>query len=352
MILYNNVFSGKSSMETVKITHAELLNLVHNSQLDTNAIYQLTDFVDAGFKTDITDVITIEVLDNYFDLLLKPISSDMLSPFAGATRHEGTDYFSETELAAYQIEYYIEKTAMPLMYQHVSNYNVIYKLKDNEEQKGYIVQLIDYFNNRVNFNFKNIKINGRYLFDTPTGYEFVDGSSFLDVASNKKQSLNNTITINFHDNISSRYTFGAMMINCYIRNSFIGGHKFVDAKIMDSVIYGMVPTDVRSQSGLYITNSTIRNAIFKGTVLYPSLVQKIEHSTIISSNKLVYAPATKNLYNCHIYQTKDLGIMSSISDLYNTTINDVSTYIQEDSTSRTHQTWIQTEENVTKIVSV
>ena len=103
MILYNNIFqTGSTGTTPIKITVAELKALADASQLDTNAVYQITDYEITKFSMSSRGTIK-----RYFDILVQPYSNNKLYKNAAATRHDGDTIYNEFELRQWQIEYYL-----------------------------------------------------------------------------------------------------------------------------------------------------------------------------------------------------------------------------------------------------
>lgn len=166
MILYNNIFqTGSTGTAPIKITVAELKALADASQLDTNAIYQITDYEITKFAMGGRGTIK-----RYFDILVQPYSNNKLYKNAAATRHDGDTIYNEFELRQWQIEYYLGN--------YTQDYDKVLWAETSMTHgnpNGEILYLKDHNNNEAPFDFKNITFNGILLFGN---YDNVDYSQF------------------------------------------------------------------------------------------------------------------------------------------------------------------------------
>lgn len=334
MILYNNVFAGSANKEVVKVTYDELLNLKNNGKLDTDVVYQLTDYVDSDFKTySVGNILTSGT--NYFDLLLTALDDSNLATKAGATMHDGIDYYTEDELSQYELIYYINGDSIPSAYRASSIFSF------TSDNKGYILSLKDQFNNKVNFNFKNVLINDYHLFDFGNRYDWTDSSLIRFNSSLYGYSHDNDCIIDFnYTKIGVGGDHGCLLTNCKINNSIITGvannvilinsaflgtnqqawqSKLVNSYLIDSIL----DNSGLSDSGLYSYNINLSRCkkIRLNSVAYNVTGYNCEEITL--SNNIAY--------NCHLTSLKTQTL-------------DVS------GTSQQFTTYFQSANNVTKII--
>lgn len=155
MILYNNIFqTGSIGTAPIKITVAELKALADASQLDTNAVYQITDYEITKFSMSSRGTIK-----RYFDILVQPYSNNKLYKNAAATRHDGDTIYNEFELRQWQIEYYLGNYTQDYDQVSWASASMTYG-----NPNGEILYLKDHNNNEAPFDFKNITFNGILLF--------------------------------------------------------------------------------------------------------------------------------------------------------------------------------------------
>lgn len=343
MILYNNVFCGSATKEIIKISVADLKTLKNESKLDTNVVYQITDFVDGDFKAEITQNVNVETQTNYFDLLVTALNDNTLSCNVGATKHDGIDYYTEEELSSYKIIYFIDEQSVPMQYKSVNDYCVLYDFYSPSNNKGYILSLTDQLNNTANYNFKNVKINGYYLFDRNDGYGFSD-TSIWSQNSTITPSSNNYIHLNFNL-LNITYTpqrFGAYMNNCKIINSYIGANEIKNANIYNSYIDGC---DQIRGSILEIENSD-----FNHVFVYTNRQISIKSSKIRQSDSLKKITLKGSIIYSNLKNFADNTTINS--SLINTHLNGTNTIdITVESTGYDHYTYIQPKDNVTTITA-
>lgn len=333
MILYNNVFAGSASKEVIKVTYDELLDLKNNGKLDTDVVYQLTDYVDSDFKSySVGNVLTSGT--NYFDLLLTALDGSNLATKAGATMHDGIEYYTEDELSQYEIIYYINGDSIPSAYRASSIFSY------TSDNKGYILSLKDQFNNKVNFNFKNVLINDYHLFDFANRYDWADSSLIRFNHSLYGYSHDNDCIIDFNfTKIGDTGDHGCLLTNCKINNSIITGvadnvilinsaylgtnqqawqTKLVNSYLIDSIL----DTSNKSGSGLYSYNIKLTKCKKINLFLFANNLTGYNCEEITLSN---------NAYNCHLTSLKQQTL-------------DVS------GTSQQFTTYFQSANNVTKII--
>lgn len=163
MILYNNIFGVKSDAQPIKVTVEEIKTLAINSQLDINAVYQITDYQITNFIND-----KYSSTGHYFDILVTPYNNQKLNANAAATKHDGDTYYNEIDLRCWKLEYFIKDCT----YGYEDNI-IVTEFHNTNNPYGVITYLCDHSNNEAYFDFKNIAINGYKLFE---GYDHIDYS--------------------------------------------------------------------------------------------------------------------------------------------------------------------------------
>ena len=223
----NNVISAIGGGTTdvtklsVKITWAELKALVDNSKLVVGKQYRITDY------TCTTSDGATKSAGHVFDIIVTADDESTLNEAARAVKHDGDEYFANSDLSAWKIWYCIDNDTNRFAW------------ADNVNGKGVIYRMIDDLNNDVPYDFKNIQFyrqwdSSKSLWSTIPGgntgvpcYTFSsDGDSstveFTDMSlsisnnvysnvikeyiSSDKQTLNN---ICFFGTICNKNTFGA-----------------------------------------------------------------------------------------------------------------------------------------------
>lgn len=204
MILYNNVFAGgKTKDNIVKVTYTELAALGAAKNFDTSVVYQLTDYTISNTWAQNKGVV-LGTLNHLYDILIAPVSKEILSINCAATIHEGETYFNEIELSQWKIKYICQYTlALP------------YMIVINEgNPKGSIIELTDGSNNTCNFDFKNITFNGNLIFSYSQDNIQLDTSRMGSVYNNKYYISIDNMTKDDHFN-------GLMCVDVKIYSGFI-----------------------------------------------------------------------------------------------------------------------------------
>lgn len=334
MILYNNVFAGSANKEVVKVIYDELLDLKNNGKLDTDVVYQLTDYVDSDFKTySVGNVLTSGT--NYFDLLLTALDGSNLATKAGATMHDGIDYYTEDELSQYELIYYIDGESIPSAYRASSIFSF------TSENKGYILFLKDQFNNKVNFNFKNVLINNYHLFDLGNRYGWADSSLIKFNSSLYGYSHDNDCIIDFNfTKIGERNDYGCLLTNCKINNSIITGVAD-NAILINSAFLGTNQEAWQSK----LINSTLIDSILDNSGRNNS--NEIYNIKLIKCKKIKLLQSGLNItgYNC-----EEITFNNNIA--YNCHLTSLKTQTLDVSiTSQQFTTYFQSADNVIKLIS-
>lgn len=204
MILYNNVFAGgKTKDNIVKVTYSELAALGAAKNFDTSVVYQLTDYTISNTWAQNKGVV-LGSLNHLYDILIAPVSKEILSINCAATIHDGETYFNEIELSQWKIKYICQYT-LTLPYITVIN---------DRNPKGSIVELTDESNNTCNFDFKNITFNGNLIFSYSQGDLQFDTSRLGTV-------YNNQYYISIENMTNQDYFNGLFFYNVKINSGFI-----------------------------------------------------------------------------------------------------------------------------------
>lgn len=118
-----------------KITHASLVELKETDTLVTGTKYRIIDFVTETTWEGEKPANVKESAKHPYDLIVTAKNESSLEKEASAIQHEGDDYFSNSELSKWKLEYSLTSV----------NYT-----------KGKITKMVDEFNNVANFDFKNL----------------------------------------------------------------------------------------------------------------------------------------------------------------------------------------------------
>ena len=151
---YKKVFTESKTLaaEMIKVTHAELLNMIENEQLTPGAYYRITDYV-AVFHDAYNHFTSA---GHQFDIITMALSENTLSENCSAMVNDNDEsgYFDNNNLEAWKIKYAITQDDLTPRF---FNY-------DQDEGKGYIYSMTDEFGNTAPCDFKNRLYDGYYLF--------------------------------------------------------------------------------------------------------------------------------------------------------------------------------------------
>lgn len=134
-----NVLAGGKSASIVETTHAELVTLRDNAQLQPGQLYRITDYVATTTDPESRSA------NHPFDIIVIADDVDVLNENASAISHEGDTYFAKCHLETWKLKYSID------------NDSTRFNWADEENGKGVIYQMIDENNNEMQYDFKGIQ---------------------------------------------------------------------------------------------------------------------------------------------------------------------------------------------------
>lgn len=289
MILYNNIFqTGSTSTAPIKITVAELKALADASQLDTNAIYQITDYEITKFSMSSRGSIK-----RYFDILVQPYSNNKLYKNAAATRHDGDTIYNEFELRQWQIEYYLDNYTQG--YDQVSWADVSMTYGN---PKGEILYLKDHNNNEAPFDFKNITFNGFLLFGN---YDNVDYSQLNNAMGCSDVHIKN---LAFHYSDFGEYQYAnifGQIRNVWLDDSIIIHNADISFQTLFNInISGQISLEIYSDTKDFILSNLQIKDSSASTIKIGnenSPVSRIENIDIIYCRNIIILPVDSMISN-------------------------------------------------------
>lgn len=289
MILYNNIFqTGSTSTAPIKITVAELKALADASQLDTNAIYQITDYEITKFSMSSRGSIK-----RYFDILVQPYSNNKLYKNAAATRHDGDTIYNEFELRQWQIEYYLGNYTKD--YDQVSWADVSMTYGN---PNGEILYLKDHNNNEAPFDFKNITFNGILLFGD---YNNVDYSQMNNAMGCSDVHLK-ALSIHYSEFLENQYIniFGQVR-NVWLDDSIIIHNADISFQTLFNInISGQISLEIYSDTKDFILSNLQIKGSSASTIKIGnenSPVSRIENTDIIYCRDIIILPVDSMISN-------------------------------------------------------
>lgn len=189
---------------TINLTYDELVELRDNNELITGQYYRIIDFVTIIQDPwqSIYGEETVKSAGHAFDIIVHALSNNVLSENAEAdiSSTDNSNHFQYCKLNAWKLKYCLDNDVNRFAW------------ANPVEGKGVIYELIDEWNNKCSYDFKNIMykrypiydntesqilddLNGEYLgilFNNPYGFE-IDDSDFIWVYTFTHFSKNSNI---------------------------------------------------------------------------------------------------------------------------------------------------------------
>ena len=216
----NNVISSISVAKiSLNTTWSELKTLRDNSQLVAGQQYRITDY------TCTTTQPATKSAGHVFDIIVTADDESTLNEVARVVKHDGDEYFANSDLSAWKIWYCIDNDTNRFAW------------ADSDNGKGVIYRMIDDLNNDVPYDFKNIQFYRQWdsnkslwstIQDGNTGVPCYTFSSEGDSSTVEFTDMSLRISNNVHSNVIKEYiNIGKQTLNnicffghnCY-RNSF------------------------------------------------------------------------------------------------------------------------------------
>ena len=126
-----------------EVTYAELKTLRDESKLEAGKWYRIIDYATTTAQADTRSA------NHQFDIIVKADGENVLNENAHATLHEGDTYFTNSDLAAWNLKYRLDNDASRFAWADPNGKGVVYYMKDE-------------FDNECSYDFKNIQFK-RYL---------------------------------------------------------------------------------------------------------------------------------------------------------------------------------------------
>ncbi len=201
---------GRTAKNLYKVTWSELKTLRDNGELIEGANYRITDYV-----TTTTQAETISA-GHQFDIIVVADSANTLNENARAIAHDGDTYFQYNNLNAWKLKYCID------------NDNLRFAWANTSAGKGVIYEMIDEFNNKCPYDFKNIQFKRYKITATSsTCTDLINGYYGCRVV-NSTSLIPNNCTISTTDTVY-RYTFDYSgkdySLNCYHGSTTSGNYR-------------------------------------------------------------------------------------------------------------------------------
>lgn len=318
MILYNNIFqTGSIGTAPIKITVAELKALADASQLDTNAVYQITDYEITKFSMSSRGTIK-----RYFDILVQPYSNNKLYKNAAATRHDGDTIYNEFELRQWQLEYYLGNYTQDYDQVLWASASMTYG-----NPNGEILYLKDHNNNEAPFDFKNITFNGILLFGDFSNIDYSQMNNAIGCSDVHLKAL----VIHVSEFLENEYIniFGQVR-NVWLDDSIIVHNKGISfSQIYNVNISGQVTLKIIGSEDCKINNLKITDYASSEIQIGNEVnsIMELFNVNIIDCDKITILPNDLMIYNTtfKFIQVKTINVDfdTSSSTIYTTKADNV-----------------------------
>ena len=210
----NNVISAISDVKlSLNTTWSELKALRDNSQLVTGQQYRIADY------TCTTTYVATKSAGHVFDIIVTADDESTLNEVARAVKHDGDEYFANSDLSAWKIWYCLDNDTNRFAW------------ADSTNGKGVIYRMIDDLNNDVPYDFKNIQFyrqwdSSKSLWSTipnsKTGVPCYTFSSDGDSSTVEFTDMSLSISNNVYSNVIKEYiNIGKQTLNniCFFGNN-------------------------------------------------------------------------------------------------------------------------------------
>ena len=210
----NNVISAISDVKlSLNTTWSELKAMRDNSQLVAGQQYRITDY------TCTTTYVATKSAGHVFDIIVTADNESTLNEVARAVKHDGDEYFANSDLSAWKIWYCIDNDTNRFAW------------ADSTNGKGVIYRMIDDLNNDVPYDFKNIQFyrqwdSSKSLWSTipqsKTGVPCYTFSSDGDSSTVEFTDMSLSISNNVYSNVIKEYiNIGKQTLNniCFFGHS-------------------------------------------------------------------------------------------------------------------------------------
>lgn len=289
----------------ISTTYSELKSLKESSGLAIGQKYRITDFVSSFGQSGITSA------NHPFDLIIEANANNAFSETAIAIQHVGDDYFSNSNLSAWQVSYCFDNdtTRFP---------------QASSSGKGFIYYLKDEYGNEACYDFKNALFqltNSDYDFitDTVNAYTF---STYISSMTDMLDASLNANSVNVSNNSIKEFNLACfivkkptILVDNIKNNTVLSGEVVIYSTastglmLLSNTFSGYIAAKISSMlrdSNIYAgsnsklyTDSNIRNSdiSFVSESSIECTSSKIEYSKVTFNGKLNLTLSSSNLNN-------------------------------------------------------
>lgn len=262
-----------AGVETINVTYSELVTMRDDSALVPGKSYRITDFetmVDSNYELAATSIKFISAgATTAFDIIVTATSSNTLSPVAKAAKREGSTYYDNNDLSAWELRYTLDNNRNIYRWANSSGKGVIYMLKDE-------------FENCLPYDFKSIKGRNRdaYSSYTFTFFAYDSMSNIIDHSltgyvhnvtwgpTTRYSTPNQELSFNFFMNSATSSVYNVNLGIGSFANNVSGTYGVYDVvgtmvesvnckKLQESYLENIQYLECKELTRCYIKNSTI-----------------------------------------------------------------------------------------------
>lgn len=237
---YKKVFTTSKTLagELVKVTYADLVDMVTNSQLVPGQKYRIIDYA-----PNMSDNYGISSANHIFDIVTMALSENVLSEDCRAMVNDDDDsgYFATSNLEAWDIKYTINPDDRYASYNPVGG-------------KGYIYQMTDDHYNTAACDFKNRLFEGKYMFSKKIDNE---GTITYEDASLNSYCYGNTVNVGwaqYEKYLCPKCTLVLTGTGYSLRNNTITAWSvYIEANAIDN---NTISERMQSAGGINVSSGT------------------------------------------------------------------------------------------------
>lgn len=227
--------TGPTPIVSTPITYLELVNLVQTQKLSKGTYYRITDYVTTTSKSGTHSA------NHPFDVIVLALSNSVLSEQALATQRENDNYFACQKLEAWKIKYCLNNDILR------------FDWANRNSGKGVIYDMIDEYDNRCPYDFKNIQFQ-RFKLIPSDGSLDASSSIFQKYLGLQSADLHSLIGLDTTDS-KWYYTFSKETSNGQISDlSVTDGYRCKENTILHCMSSGAVR---RLNDIVFITDTAV-----------------------------------------------------------------------------------------------
>ena len=224
----------------INTTYTQLKSSRDNGELIPGQFYRITDYVTTTTQAE------TQSAGHVFDVIVRADSVNVLNENAYAIQHEGDTYFNDSNLSAWRLKYTLD------------NDTTKYAWADDTNGKGVIYEMIDEFDNRCGYDFKNIQMKFYKITATTT-----TSTRLINTYSGSKE-IGSTALVPANCTISTTDTEFRYTFDLYL-NSTHQDYSLKTYSAIHKCCHNIINKYTNSQKQ-YINSISYDNSIIEGKI--------------------------------------------------------------------------------------